>query len=113
MKYHEVVPISRVEAEAAFAGGISSAICDALIRVTYHDPDWQWVQEWCIALARHPDSAVRGLAANCFGHLARIHHKLELEKVMPVLNELFKDPEVSGRVQDAFDDIEIYLGRHA
>ncbi len=109
MRYHDVVPISKEEAQSAFQGEDSERICDALVRIAYHDPDWKWVQEQCIRFSRHADPDVRGLALTCFGHLARIHQKLDLLVVMPILEEALNDPIVGGRAGDALDDIEIYL----
>jgi hypothetical protein len=109
MKYDRVNPISREEAIAAFASGDLETICDSLVRITFHDPDWQWVQAQCIVWARHPNADVRGLAVTCLGHLARIHAKLDLERVSPLLKELVADPDVSPRVDDALDDIEMFV----
>ena len=109
MKYHEVVPISRHDASLAFSSGSPHDIAHALIRVVYHDPDWRWAQELCIEYAKHPDSDVAGLAVTCFGHLARIHGKLDLERVLPILEELKQDEKIGGRVDDALGDIRMYM----
>lgn len=109
MYYKEILPITREEAEISFSSGNLQEICDALVRLTYHDPDWRWVQEQCLHFGKHPQSEIRGLAATCIGHLARIHGVLDMQSVRPLLDELLKDPEVSGRAQDALDDIEVYL----
>src|SRR5215208_4710727 len=100
-QYCEVNPISREEAMAAFASEERERICDALVRLAYHEPDWQWVQEQCLFWARYPDVNIQGAAVTCLGHLARIHAKLDVEKVLPLLRELFKDPSVASRVDDA------------
>jgi hypothetical protein len=88
MQCEEVLPISREEAEAAFLSGEPESICQALVRVAFHDTHWRWVQAWCMEFARHSDCEVRGLAATCLGHLARIHRRLDLEAELPVLHEL-------------------------
>lgn len=111
MRYEDVLPITRQEAEDAFVSGNPNEVCNALVRVAYHDPDWRWVQAQCLRFGKHPDPDVRGLAATCIGHLVRIHGVLDMELVLPVLEGLLKDPEVSGRAQDALDDIKVYLGR--
>ena len=109
MRLDEVKPISQSEAEAGLASGMPDIICDALIRITYHDPNWHWVQDKCLELASHPDPQVSGLAVTCLGHLARIHRVLDVEKVLPTLRRLQDDPKISGRVADALDDINMYL----
>lgn len=107
----EVNPITRTDAEAGLTSGIPDKICDALIRITYHDPDWRWVQDVCLQLASHSDPQVSGLAVTCLGHLARIHGVLDMEKVLPTLSRLLDEPKISGRVADALDDINMYLER--
>lgn len=109
MKYHEVNPITRLEAEQALSTCNADAICDALIRICYHDPDWRWVQDKCIEFTKHKNASVRGLAVVCLGHLARIHHTLDLELVIPLLDSLKDDPEIGGRVQNAIEDIEMFI----
>jgi hypothetical protein len=82
---------------------------DALLSAAYYDSDWRWVQGKCLAASRHPDSRVRWVAATCFGHLARIHHQLDLEVVLQRLTELKDDPPVKPSAQDALDDIRFYM----
>lgn len=109
-RFQEVTPISREQALAAFASNDVEAICDALIRVTYHDPDWHWVQEQCVRFAEFPDVDVRGLAVTCLGHLARIHGRLNIKEVLPMIRSLLDDPDVAPRVEDAMDDIKMFMG---
>ena len=109
MRYQKVLPISRQKAQTAFLSGIPTKICDALVRVTYHDSDWRWIQEQCLIYAQHQDATVRALAATCLGHLARIHKHLDLDKVMPRLKVLSRDRQTAGQARDALDDIDIFL----
>lgn len=109
MKYFEPEPISREQAETQMASGLQVEICDALVRMTQHSPDWKWVQDCCISMTGHGDPGIRGVAANCIGELARIHRCIELDLVFPVLRKLLKDPEVVGRAEDALDDIRIFM----
>jgi hypothetical protein len=110
MEYREPQAITKEEAAQAFASADVEQINDALIGLTYHDPDGQWVQDQCLALLDYPDDDVRGLAATCLGHLARIHRNLDRDRVVTALEGLRDDPAIGGRVQDALDDIAIYLG---
>ena len=109
MYYKDVLPITRQEAEEAFSTGNVEKTCDALVRLSYHESDWKWVQSQCLRFGKNPHSEIRGVVATCIGHLARIHGVLDIETVHPLLEELLSDPEISGRAQDALDDIEIYL----
>jgi len=58
MYYKDVLPIKREEAETAFSSGNLQEICDALVRITYHDPDWRWVQAQCLYFGKHPQSEI-------------------------------------------------------
>lgn len=106
---NEVQPIDRNLAEAAFSSNNSERICDALIRVTYHDDDYKWVQNKCITFLQSDDLDVKRLAVICLGHLARIHSKLDKKLVIPLLEKLRKDKDVKGVVEDALDDIDMFL----
>jgi hypothetical protein len=90
--------MGRAAAESALSGSDSAAICRALVDAALHDPDWAWVQEHCLRLLTSSDSEVRGVAATCLGHVARIHGMLDL------------DPEVRDRAEDALDDIQQFMG---
>lgn len=87
------VPIGRKDAETAFRSGKVEAICDALVRLAYHDSDWRFVQGRCLEFLKHENPDVRGLAATCLGHLARIHGTLDLQFVKPLLTALVVDSE--------------------
>jgi len=109
MRYKEAEPISRREAEVAFSSGSPERISDALVSAAFFDPDWRWVQDICIQYANHSDLQISGMAVTCFGHLARIHGNLEMERVLPILQKLRKDPKLAGKVDDALDDINMYI----
>ena len=107
LTYNEPHPITREEAEAAFVSNDSEEIAFALVNVAFHDPDWRWVQENCLTFVRSDIAALRQIAITCLGHVARIHRKLDLERVLPVLQEFSHDPEV--QVEDALDDIRMFM----
>lgn len=109
MKYRNVDPISRAGAERALQSEDPSEVCDALIRITFHEADWRWIQSQCIRLIHHNNKDVRGLAATCLGHIARIHGKLDSAQVLPLLEMLMGDPDVGGRAEDAIDDIRRFM----
>jgi hypothetical protein len=111
MNYQPPTPLTRSEAERAFAIGDGRAVCDALVGVTFTFPDRAWVEDVCVRLSSHPEPDVRALVATCIGHLARIHGELNMAKLGVVLETLARDPDPSvvGRVLDAWDDIRMYL----
>lgn len=111
MLYHNPGPISKDDALAAFASGERAKISDSLVSIALHEPDWQWVQESCLRFlldeSQHTD--IRGLAATCLGHVARIHRALDRDRVVATLRGLLQNPVLNGRAQDALDDIEIFM----
>jgi hypothetical protein len=102
--------MDRNAVEAALRSGDSSAISRALVAAALHDPDWAWVQEHSLRLLSAAEPDVRGVAATCLGHLARIHGMLDLDRVEPRLRELRHDPALGGRAEDALDDIQQFMG---
>jgi hypothetical protein len=113
VKYHDVRPIDRGQAEAAFAGSDTASICDALVRVAFHDPDWRYSQSQFLEFLSHPNPEVRRLASTCLGHVARIHKKLDRNLVEVALRRLLADPEVAGSATYALEDIEMFMGKGA
>lgn len=99
--YEESFPIGRAEAIATFAGADEAATCRALVGLALHDPDWRFVERWCVDFLDDDRPAVRGLAATCLGHLARLHGELNTDEVVPRLR----------KAQDALDDIGTFIGR--
>ena len=107
MIYREPQPISRGEAERILASNDSNAIAATLVDLAYHERDWRWAQDKCLAFARYPEPNVRQVAINCLGDIARIHRTLDLATVLPVLEELSGDADVT--TEDALDDIRTFI----
>ena len=109
MKYETPGPMDRTEAARLLQSPIPEEVCKALLAVALHEKDWRWAQERCFEATRHASLEVRALSATCFGHLARVHGNLELDRVIPALRALQKEPELAGRVEDAIDDINMFM----
>jgi hypothetical protein len=84
-------------------------VCATIIRAAHHVEDWRWVEERALQLLQSADVEVRGAAVTALGHLARIHRRLDLERVVPALAALRNDPALEGRVEDAMDDIRTFI----
>ena len=111
MKYVELPPIARAEVLRRIGAGYPSEIAEGLLRSAQHDPDWKWVQELCLQLLGHKNDDVRRAAITSLGHLARIHSILDLEIVLPRLEVLRSHPTLGGTIEDALDDIRIFVPR--
>jgi len=55
---------------------------------------------------------VRRVAVTALGHLARIHRTLDLDRVLPVLAQISGEVEPAGTVEDAMDDIRLFISAH-
>jgi len=84
-------------------------ICQTLVSVAFNEPDWKKTQELFLEFLEHEDADIRGVSATCLWHLARIHCHLDKEKVVSALNKHANDPQISGQVSDALDDIKLFL----
>ena len=109
MYFEEINPMSRRYAETLFKQDNTEKIEEALLRVTFHDGDWRWVQSYCLQFLAHPDKDVRAIAAVCLGHLACIHGTLDTAIVVPALKILLSDPDVARKASDALDDIAMFV----
>lgn len=85
-----------------------SEVTNELLALTYHDPDWRWVQDQCLEMiAEEPDSdQCRFIAAMCLGHLWVFHGELDRNKVVPVVAALLNDESrhVRAGAERFFDD---------
>ena len=112
MKYERIEPIDKTRAKKLLANGDRDAICRTLVSVAMFESDRRWAQAQCLRFAKHSDSFVRGVAATCLGHMARIHGAIDEDDVVPVVRELLhdSDPETRGKAQDALSDFSTFLG---
>jgi len=108
LQYEDVVPVDKEKAAQTFQSNDSDKIVHAMLGVTYHESDWEWVQEWCLRFLDSTDPALRNVAIICLGHLARIHKKLDKTKVVSALRSHLKEPEYAGRIENALEDIEMF-----
>jgi hypothetical protein len=110
MQYEELQPIAKDEAERELQSGDRDRVARAMLRLSLFDPDFRSSQELCLTQAQNADPWLRGVAAICLGHLARLHGTLDTARVIPMLQRLAEDPETAGKAQDALEDIEHFLG---
>lgn len=83
-----------------------SAVMFAIFNV--NDP--LWLQDFCMQCSKSEDSDIAGLAITGIGHIARLHGNLDLEIVAPFLEDIkSKNTTLSGRAEDALDDIKIFM----
>lgn len=111
LRYEEPQRVDRALAEETFARGSAWAISETLVSLALHDPEWEKTEADCISFLRHADEGVRMTAVLCLGHTARIHRRLHVDLVLPLLEELHRwEPNLRGRIEDAMSDIHAFLG---
>lgn len=105
-----ITQYSKYDIEILLKSDDSSVVIDALMYSCFNINDPDWIQSKCIdAIEGGINEDVRGLGITCIGHVARMYGKIDKEKVMPVLERKLKDDSLSGRAQDALDDIETFV----
>lgn len=82
-----------------------------LLEITFNNENWKWVQEMCLKLLDNKDEDIKGLAVTCIGHIARIHGKIDKEKVLKAFFDRKGDKTIAGRIEDAMEDIEMFANK--
>ncbi|SAL70693.1 hypothetical protein AWB74_04153 [Caballeronia arvi] len=101
---------SKEELETRLKSDDSDEAIDALMYSCFNVNDPEWIQDKCVQVIRTSNNDdLKGLGITCLGHVARIHAKIDKEKIVPVLTELLEDVSLSGRAQHALDDIETFV----
>jgi hypothetical protein len=92
-----------------FASDDPVEVAEALYSAAHHDPDWRWIQGWCLTFLKSKHVGVRWVAATCLGDLATFHKRLDLDLVLPALTEAAGDPAIALAVQDSLSCIRQFV----
>jgi len=84
-------------------------VVNTLLYVCFNYDDWEWVQDKCLELLEYNNENICGLAITCLGHIARIHSTIDKKKVLGKLQNKMGDERFAGRIEDALDDIHIFV----
>jgi hypothetical protein len=111
-QYEPIPKYSREQIRAALERDDPADLLHAVLAAALYDPELEWAEALCLRLATHPNFTVRGNALLGFGHLARLHGRLDRAKVQPVIQAGLHDSDdyVRGHANDAADDAEHFLG---
>ena len=107
--YKEPSYIDKENYLAAVGSGNSMEICAATINAVHYINDYDWLVNQLALSIVHNETEIRGVTVTCIGHLARLYEDANREALLALLTPLKNDEELSGRVQDAIDDINTYL----
>jgi len=111
VKYKPIKQRSKEEVEAALERNDPDELLHAVLAAALYSDDSHWSEEICLRLSGHEHFNVRGNAILGFGHIARIHGRLNENKVKPVIEAGLNDKSdyVRGQANAAADDVEFFL----
>lgn len=111
MKYEPIEHRSKGEVESAISRNDPNELLYAVLSAALYSDDGNWAEGICLRLSSHEHFNVRGNAILGFGHIARIHKKLNETKVKPVIEAAMNDQSdyVRGQADAAADDVEFFL----
>lgn len=108
-KYNKPSEINKEQFLDVVNEGIISSTCQAIVDAVYYIEDYDWVLEQFKHLLNHKDVQVRGVVVSCVGHLARTNERADKKQLLAILQPLLSHQDIIGRVEDAMEDIEIFL----
>jgi len=83
-----------------------------LLRLSESGEDYDKALGLALECVRSSDRWLRINALHCFGYIARVYGRLDLDVVLPLLREAqgnTTDTEAAAAAQDALDDLEVFL----
>jgi hypothetical protein len=100
--------VTKEVAELALSEDDGMKLCSILISVALFENDFPWAQNLIFSnvLSKHQHIAQAAVIA--VGHLARIHGKINMDKLNVLFEGVLFKSELSGSIQDTLDDIEIF-----
>jgi len=107
-RYEPIHPITREQALIELDSRNPERIGKALLAMALHYNDYEYVLELCLGYFDHESINVQFSAIYCIGHIARIHRKMDTDRVLPLLEKKRANPELTGTVFDALDDIQMF-----
>jgi len=113
-KYEGIGQWSHEAVEQALRDDDTEALLRAVIGVSMHADDWRYAQDLCIRLSSHAHFNVRGNAVLGFGHVARVHRRLDRALVQPIIQAALRDKSdyIRGQAVCAKDDTAFFLEWH-
>ncbi|KAB0566297.1 hypothetical protein C9383_01085 [Pseudomonas palleroniana] len=108
MRYHDP-SLDRDEAVRFLATPDPNKVTEALISIGLNEMDSTWAQETCLQFVTNPDDDIASAAIIAIGHIARRFGEVEITKISASFEQAKRrSPSLSGVVDDALGDIEMY-----
>jgi len=105
LQYEEAARMTHEQLLEAFNSDDPLRIEPALWSATHDEPDWRWLQDQCLRFLDSPDQSVRWAAASCLGVIAMTRGKLDVERVIPRLEEAGREEAIRPAVEDSLSYI--------
>ena len=82
-----------------------------MLGLSLYGENVDFIQEILVEYSNNIDENIRGVAILGFGHIARIHRKMDKELVLPIVKKGLKDSSnfVRGHAENALDDINFFV----
>ena len=82
---------------------------------TLNGSDYDFKTEICCLLSTNKDEHVRGMAILGFAHIELVHGKVDLDKVLPVIEKALTDDSefVRYKANDAKNDLQQYIKKQS
>jgi hypothetical protein len=111
MKYTTIEKSLNDKVEKIIAEGNIKEVSALIIEIAMFAEDSDWAEDICLRLATHENANIRGNAILGFGHIGRVHRKLNEAKVKPLIKAALtdKDEYVRGHAHCAKDDTKWFL----
>ncbi len=83
----------------------------ALLNLVINGNDYEKAMKSSLEFAKENSEWVKGCGIECFGHIARIYKKIDLENVKGILKESLKSESkiVAGKAKEAVEDISMFM----
>ncbi len=107
MIYENYSFTSKSEVEKLLSGN-NEDIKKAIIGAINGIKEWEWLQDLCLKYIFHNDFWVAKTAIDGIGDIARIHRKLDINKVKYDFNQI-SDVRLKPIVNSIMDDIKVFL----
>lgn len=107
--YVKPTAIDKEEYAQIIGSGSIELKCDAIVRAVHSIADYDWLVSEFSKLINDSDSDIRGVTVTCIGHIARLYEQSDKQQLLQIVEPLLSDSEISGRVEDAIDDINTFL----
>ena len=108
-RYEPVYPLSRREMILLIESGDPESVAKALYAAVKYENDWRWAQNLCVKELKSPATSIRWAAATCLGDLAFMRRPLDLDIVLPALENALRDPLIADPASFSLSMVKQFL----